>query len=109
MLICAADTCFAALGDDFLRSHYLHQEKGVCPNDDSYSQSIMKYSNVITYRKKVLVILSTELQGNYNQTRKPTRLVAKRKIAHFWCFDPDFLSRCALMSFFYILSITYPV
>ena len=52
MLICVAVTCFAALGDDLLRGHYLHQEKGVRPKDDSYSQSIMKYSNVNTYRKK---------------------------------------------------------
>ena len=64
MLICAVDTCFAALGDDLLRGHYLHQEKGVCPKDDSYLQPIMKYSNVITYVQKDMVILSTELQGN---------------------------------------------
>ena len=70
MMICAADTCFAALGDDLLRGHYLHQVKGVCPKYDSYSQSIMKYSNVIIYRKKELVVLSTELQENYNQNRR---------------------------------------
>ena len=96
MLICAADTCFAALGDDLLRGHYLNQEKGVCPKDDSYSQSIMKYSNVITDRNKELVVLSTELQGNKNQSRKPTRLMVKHKIAHVCCFDPNFLSQCAL-------------
>ena len=108
MLICAVDTCFAALSDDFLLSHYLHQVKGVCPKDDSYSQSIMKYLNVITCRKKELVVLSTELQKNYNQNRNPVRLVAKHKIAHFCCFDPDFLSQCEFMEFSYILSITYP-
>ena len=57
------DMRFAALGDDLLRGHYLHQEKEVCPKDDSHSQSIMKFSNVIRYRKKELVDLSTELQG----------------------------------------------
>ena len=86
MLICAADTCFAAFGDDFLRGHYLHQEKGVYPNNNSYLQSIMKYSNVITNGKKELVVLSTQLQGNYNQNRKPTMLAAKHKIAHFLLF-----------------------
>ena len=108
MLICAADMYFAALGDDLLLGHYLHQGKGVCQKDDSYSQSVIKYSSKITYIQKELVDLSTELQGNNNQTCKPTMLVAKHKILHFCCFDPDFLSRCAFMSFSYIPSITYP-
>ena len=78
----------------------------MCPKDDSYSQSTMKYSNVITYRKKESVVLSTELQRNYNQNRRPRKLVAKRKIVHFCFVDPDFLSRCAFM-FSYMSSITY--
>ena len=73
---------FAALGDD-RGGHNLHQEKGVYPKYDSFSQSVMKFSNVITCKKKELVVLSPELQGNYSQNRKPKRLVAKHRIAHF--------------------------
>ena len=83
MLMCVADTCFAALGDDLLRGHYLYQGKGVWRKDDSYSHSIMKYSNVITYKKKESVVLLTELQGNYNHIRKPTKLVTKHKMRIF--------------------------
>ena len=103
---------FAALVDDLFRCHYLHQDKGVCPKDDSYSLSIMKYSNVITYRKKELTVRSTEIQGNFYQNRKPTALVAKHKIAHFVVsnqtviricivFEPDFLSWYAFITFFF--------
>ena len=87
MLICAVDTCFAALGDELLRDHYLHQGKDACPKDDCHE--ILKYNHI-------------------QKERTTGILVAKDKIAHFCCFDPDFLSRCALMYFSYILSITYP-
>ena len=91
--------CFAALGEVLLHGHYLHQEKGVCPNDESYSQSTMKYLNVIPYRKKALVVLLTELQRNYNQNRKPTMLEAKHKNAYFSRFDPDICSSVHLCRF----------
>ena len=107
-VICATDTCFAAVSDDLHCGHYLHQEMGMYLKDDSYSQFTMKYSNVITYRKKELVVLLTELQGNYNQNRKLMMVVAKHSIAHFCCFSPNLLYRCAFMLFSYIGSMTYP-
>lgn len=73
MLICAVNTCFIALGDDSLCGHYCTKRR----------ESVMTYSNVIIYRNKELVVVSTELQGNSIQNYKLMRIVAKHKIAYF--------------------------
>ena len=90
----------------FLPSHYLHHEKGVCPKDDSYSQSVMKYSNVITYGKKKNGCSFNRTTRKLQSKPQTDDVSGQTQKCTFLLFH--FLSPCLFMSFSYILSITYP-